>query len=64
MLNKLRNATLTEADLQRGIRVQLDPREEELIKNNNRFSKENYSLRKNYSIESAMLEKRLILDNS
>ena len=38
--------------------------EEEIIKKDSRFSKSNYGSRKNYSIESALLEKRLILDHS
>ena len=36
----------------------------ELIKDNNQFSKANYGSRKNYSIESAILEIRLIMDSS
>ena len=31
---------------------------------NDCFSKANYGLRRNFSIETAILEKRLILDNS
>ena len=37
---------------------------EEIIENNNRFSKANYGSRRNYSIEIAILEKWLIFDYS
>ena len=35
----------------------------ELIKNNNRLSKANYSSRKNFLIEIALLEKQSVFDN-
>ena len=38
--------------------------EEEIIEADNKFSKTNYGSRKNFSIETAILEKRLVLDNS
>ena len=38
--------------------------EEEIIEQDSRFSKSNYGSRKNYSIESAILEKRLVFDSS
>ena len=63
-LGKLRFITLAEADLQMGMRITLNSPNEELIENDKRFSKANYGSRKNYSIESAILEKRLIMDNS
>ena len=37
---------------------------EELIEKDLRFSKANYGSRLNYSIETALLEKRIIFDNS
>jgi len=64
LLGKLRIITLIEADLQYVMRIYLSDEEEEIIENDNRFSKANYGLRRNYSIESALLEKRLIFDNS
>ena len=45
------------------MRLQLYSSEKEMIENNNCFSKLNYGSRKNYTIESAMLQKRLVLDN-
>ena len=39
-------------------------REEELIESDSRFSKANYGSRKNYSIESVLLKKQLVFDNS
>ena len=63
-LDKLRTITLIEGDLQILMRIFLDPKEEELIENNNRFSKANYGSRRNCSIETAILEKRLIIDHS
>ena len=64
VIGKLRIITLIEGDLQFLMRVYLGGDDEEMIENNNRLSKANYGLRKNYSIESAILEKRLIMDNS
>ena len=46
------------------MRTHLDDEEDESIENDERFSKSNYGSRKNYSIESATLEKRLVFDNS
>ena len=46
------------------MRIYLLAKEEKIIKKDERFSKANYGSRKNFSIESAILEKRLILDNS
>ena len=46
------------------MQIFLDLKEQELIENNNRFSKANYGLRRNCSIEIAILEKRLIMDHS
>ena len=64
IIGKLRIITLIEADLQFIMRMFLGGDEKELIEEDNRFSKANYGSRKNYSIESAMLEKRLVIDNS
>ena len=64
VLGKLRIITLIEADWQYVMRMYLDDGEEEIIETDNRFSKSNYGSRKNYSIESALLEKQLILDHS
>jgi len=63
-LGKLRTITLIEGDLQILMRIFLDAKNKELIENNERFSTANYGSRKNYSIETAILEKRLILDHS
>ena len=39
------------------MRIFLDVKDQELIKNNARFFKANYGSRRNYSIEIAILEK-------
>ena len=64
VLGKLRIITLIEADLQYIMRIFLGDEVEEMIENDDRFSNPNYGSRKNYSIESALLEKRMIYDNS
>jgi len=64
VLGKLRIITLIEADLQYMMRIYLGDEEEEMIEHDSRFSRANYGSQKNYSIESAILEKRLIFDNS
>ena len=64
LLGKLRIITLIEADLQYLMRIYLSNEEEENIEKDSRFSKANCGSRRNYSIESASLEKRLIFDNS
>ena len=63
VLGKLRIITLIEANLQFIMRIFLGDDIEEMIEDDNRFSKANYGSRKNYSIESALLEKRLIFDS-
>jgi len=63
-LGKLRTITLIEGDLQLLMRIFLNATDQETIENDRRFSTANYGSRKNYSIESAILEKRLILDHS
>ena len=64
VLDKLRIITLIEADWQYMMRMYLGEEEEEVIEGDTRFSKSNYGSRKNYSIEPALLEKRLIFDQS
>jgi len=64
ILGKLRTITLIEADLQYIMRIFLNDEKEERIETDRRVSKSNYGSRKNYSIETALLEKRLIMDNS
>ena len=64
IVGKLRNITLIEGDMQIGMRIALNSKGQELIENDQRFSKANFGSRKNYSINTAILQKRLILDNS
>ena len=63
-LGKLRIIALIEADWQYIMRIYLGEEEEEIIESDTRFSKSSCGSRKNYSIESALLEKRLIFDQS
>ena len=62
-LGKLRTIQLIAADLQLLMHIFLDPKSEKYIEMDPRISKVNYSSRKNYSIESVILEKRLIFDS-
>ena len=64
IIGKLRNITLIEGDMQIGMRIFLSTDEEELIERDERFSKSNFGSRKNYSIATAILQKRLIFNNS
>ena len=64
IVGKLRTITLIEADIQNIMRIYLEDLDEEMIESDDRFSKSNYGLRKNYSIETAILEKRLTFDHS
>ena len=64
VLGKLRDLQLIEGDLQLMIRIYLLANGEEIIEKDDRFSKANFRSCKNFSIESVILEKRLILDNS
>ena len=57
ILGKLRMIILIEANLQYIMQLYLNNDEEEIIGQDSRFSKSNYRSRKNYSIESAILEK-------
>jgi len=63
-LGKLRNLQLIKGDLQIMIRMFLYSEEKEIIEKDPRISKVNYSSHKNYSIETAILEKRLVFDSS
>ena len=64
VLGKLRIITLIEGDLQMLMWIFLQAEEEELIENDKRFAKANYGSQKKYSIETAILEKHLIMDKS
>ena len=64
LLGKLQNLQLIEGDLQIMMRMFLFADGKELIEKDPRFSKANYRLRLNYSIKTALLEKRIIFDNS
>jgi len=64
IVGKLRMITLIEADLQNIMRIYLEDSDEEMIESDDRFAKSNYGSRKNYSIETAILEKRLTFDHS
>ena len=64
ILGKLRTITLIEADIQYIMRIVLNDGDKERIEDDERFSKSNYGSRKNYAIESALLEKRIVFDNS
>ena len=64
IIGKLRTITLIEVDLQLLMRIYFEDSHEEMIETDKRFSKSNYGSRKNYSIESTILEKRLSFDNS
>ena len=64
ILGKLRIITLIKEDLQYIMRIYLSDKKEEIIESHNRFSKASYGLRKKFSIETAILEKRLVFDSS
>ena len=55
MLGKLRIIQLIETNLQLLMRIYLGGKGKELIELDNKLSKANYSSRKNYSIEPAIL---------
>ena len=46
------------------MKFQLKSNKEEMIEKDKRFSKSNNRSRKNYAIESAILQKKIVLDNS
>ena len=64
VLGKLRIIELIEGDLQIIIRMYVGWRNNKNIKSDSRLSKFNFRSRKHYSIDSALLEKRLLYDTS
>ena len=62
IIGKLRTIQLVEADLQILIRIFIGERNNENIEIDSRLSKFNYGSRRYYSIETAILEKRLMYD--
>ena len=64
ILGKLRVIELIEGDLQTIVRTYVELRNDYSIKNDSRLSHFNFDSRKHYSIESALLGKRLIYDTS
>ena len=63
-IDKLRIIELIEGDLQLIIRIYVGLRNDRNIQKNKNISYFNFGSRKNYSIKSALLEKRLIYDSS
>ena len=64
LLGKLRIIELIEGDMQIITRMHVGARNDENVEIDNRMSKHNFGSRKWYSIESAILEKRLLHDTS
>ena len=64
IIRKLRTIQLIEADLQLLICIFLGTRIKVMIERDSRISKFNFRLRKFYSIEETILEKRMIYENS
>ena len=64
VLRKLRIIELIEGDLQIIVRIYIGWRNDSNIKIDERLSKFNFGSRKHYSIDSALLEKRLVYDTS
>ena len=64
MLRKLQTIQLIEANLQLLIRISISNRNQGAIEKDKRVSKCNYGSRRNYNIETAILKKRLIFNNS
>ena len=62
-IKKLRTLEMIEADLQLVMRIFLGSRMNERIETDVRISKYNYGSRSGYSIENALLEKRLTIDH-
>jgi len=60
IIGKLRTIQLIEADLQLLMHIFIRGRNDDNIENDQRLSKFNYGSRRNYSIETAILEKRLM----
>ena len=61
-INKLRVIQIVEADLQLLMRIFLGIWLESKLEEDERLSKPNYGSRKGFSIDSALLEKRLLFD--
>ena len=64
IIGKLKTIMLIEGDLQILMRKYLRSKSKELIEKSTRFSKANYESRKFFLIETMILEKRLMFDNS
>ena len=64
MLGSLRNIQLIEGDIQILISILINQRNKFKIEIDPRIVKSNYGSRPHYSIEDALLEKRLIYNNS
>ena len=64
VLGKLRTIQLIEANLQLVMRILVNNRNKHRIEKDLRIAKSNYRSRLRYSIDDAILEKRLIYDNS
>ena len=64
VLDKLQTIQLIEADLQLLMRIFIGLRNQNRIEQDNRFLKHNYRSRKSYSIDKAIVERRLIYDTS
>ena len=62
VIGKLRTIQLIEADLQLLMRIYVGGRNNKNIEKDERLSQFNYGSRSNYSIETAILEKRLMYD--
>ena len=64
LVSKLRVIQIIEADMQLLIRIFIGSRIEKNIETDDRLSQHGYGSRKGFSIESALSEKRLLLDNA
>ena len=64
IINKLRTIQLIEADLQLIMYISIGNQNSDNIKIDRRISKYNFGSRRNYSIKTALLEKRMIYDAS
>ena len=64
VLGSLRNIQLIEEDIQILISILINQQNKFKIETDPRIAKCDYGLRPHYSIEDALLEKRLIYDNS
>ena len=64
VVRNLYTIQLIEADLQLLMRILVNKRNRFKIEEDSRVSKVNYGLRLYYSMENAILEKRLVHDNS